>query len=424
MKLNKKTAGAVIFIFLVLLLFLSRTIYSYNLPEVTGTKPTRGSLSKLEISSGIARWAETESVYAVSGGTAGRVYVKEGDYVEKDQVLFEMVFDVQAVERRVMEINNNIYKLDADIGSLKSRLSNIRNALKAASVDGSVNSMNTLSGQAGLIALEFSRAVTLAQNAQLSFELGMQSKNELLNAENNLKSLFYKYETEAEEVEHSIVIKQIEIDIQKLSRESILKTLSDYLDNTVVKAPAEGSVIELTVERGKFFPENALLVSIGVGDEFVVECSVSLDNNFVNPGDTCELSNASHVLKGNVRRVRPSAQGKTVLITVLSDEVSDGETFEVTFEKVSSASFTLVPNSAVNQDNDGYFIYQIKKRKGIMGEEYYVERLNIYIGDSDHQNTAAIRGIIFFEPIVLVSDKVLSAGLTVRLKNPENFFEN
>jgi hypothetical protein len=59
-----------------------------------------------------------------------------------------------------------------------------------------------------------------------------------------------------------------------------------------------------------------------------------------------------------------------------------------------------------------------------MGEEYYLERLNIFIGDSDHQNTAVLRGITFFEPIVLVSNKALSAGLTVTLKNPGDFFEN
>jgi hypothetical protein len=59
-----------------------------------------------------------------------------------------------------------------------------------------------------------------------------------------------------------------------------------------------------------------------------------------------------------------------------------------------------------------------------MGEEYYLERLNIFTGDSDHQNTAVIRGITFFEPIVLTSNKALSAGLAVSLKNPEDFFEN
>jgi hypothetical protein len=237
-------------------------------------------------------------------------------------------------------------------------------------------------------------------------------------------TLLYTYEAEAEDLERSLALKRMDLENLRLSRESIVEMLRDYRDNAVITAPAAGMILNLAAERGKFFQENAFLVSIGVGEEFVVECAISLDNNFVNPGDTCQLSNASHVLKGAIWRVRPTAQGKTVSISIVSEEVNDGETFEVTFEKSSAASFTLVPNSAINQDNDGYFLYQIMRQKGIMGEEYRLERLNIFIGDSDHQNTAIIRGIVFFEPIVLVSNKALSPGITVTLKNPEDFFEN
>ena len=435
MKLNKKTAGAIIFAFLILLLFFSKTIYTYNLPEVTGTKPSRGSLSKLEISSGIANWAETESIYAVCAGAAGRVFVREGDHVEMGQVLFEMDFDLPAAERRFAETENNIRKLEADIRSMSLRLDNIKESLalayrSAENEDAQRDDSDAeeagraLSGQAGLITLELERARIVLQNVRFAFELGSQSRNDLITAENNLRALLYKYEAEADELEHSLALKQMDLENARLSRDAIREVLRDYRNNAVIRSPAEGIVLSLSAERGKFFQENAFLVSIGVGEEFNVECNISLDNNFVSPGDTCELSNASHVLKGTVRRVRPTAQGKTVTVTVISGEVSDGETFEVTFEKNSASSFTLVPSSAINQDNDGYFLYQIKRRRGIMGEEYYLERLTVFIGDSDYQNTAIIRGITFFEPVVLVSNKALSAGVTVSLKNPEDFFEN
>jgi len=426
MKLNKKTAGAVIFLVLILLLFFSRTIYNYNMPEVTGTRPKRGSLTKLEISSGIAGWAEKETIYAVGAGAVGNVYVMEGDAVERGQILFEMDFDVPAAQRRLIETDNNIFRLETDIRGLQLRNESIRTALAAAYLDDSApaGQAQPLTGLAGLIALELNRARNDYQNAQLSFDLGLQSRNSLLNAENNLRALYYKYETEADDLLHSIALKQMELVSLRLSRDTIQEMLRDYRNNAVVRAPADGIILELNAERGKFFPDNAFLVSIGIGREFIVECTISLDNNFVNPGDICELSNASHTLRGTVRRVRPSANGKTVTITVLSDEVNDGETFIVTFEKTGDSSFTLVPNSAINQDNDGYFLYQIKRRKGMMGDEYYVDRLNIFIGDSDHQNTIVIRGIVFFEPVVLVSNKILTAGQTVSLKNPGDFFEN
>ena len=428
MKLNKKTAGAIIFAVLLLLLFFSKTIYTYNMPEVTGTKPKRGSLSKLEISSGIASWAETEAIYAVSGGMAGRVFVREGDAVEKDQILFEMDFDIAAVERRYAEIGNNIGKLEADINGLRAKLGSIRTVL--AATESGVEEPNAappaFTGQAGIIALEISKAKLTLNDAQVSFEWGFLSRNDLVNAENNLKALLFKYSAEADDLALNLTSKLMDMENLKLSREAVKDQLRDYRNNAVIKAPTSGVVLNLPVERGRYFQENALIVSIGVGREFFVECTISLDNNFVNLGDTCELSNASHVLNGTVRRIKPSiqGQGKTVSISISSDDVSDGETFDVTFEKNSAASFVLVPNSAVNQDNDGYFLYQIKRRKGIMGNEYYLTRLNIFIGDSDRQNTAVLRGLTFFDPIVLVSSKALSDGVTVSLKNPEDFFES
>jgi hypothetical protein len=96
----------------------------------------------------------------------------------------------------------------------------------------------------------------------------------------------------------------------------------------------------------------------------------------------------------------------------------------ITFEKTSAASFVLVPTASINQDSNGYFLYRIKRRKGIMGEEYYVDRLDVFLGDSDYRNTAVIRGITFFEPLVLGSDKMLSPGIPVSLKNQGDFFEN
>jgi hypothetical protein len=161
-----------------------------------------------------------------------------------------------------------------------------------------------------------------------------------------------------------------------------------------------------------------------VGNTFTVECTVSAETNFITPGDRCYLYNASREAAGVVSRVRPSPGGKVVRITVVSDEISAGESFEIQFEKQGAAQFTLAPNGALNQDNDGYFLYQIKRSKGLMGEEYYLERLTVYIGDSDYQNTAIIKGVSFFEPIVLISDKPLAAGDRIFLKNAGDFFEN
>jgi hypothetical protein len=123
-----------------------------------------------------------------------------------------------------------------------------------------------------------------------------------------------------------------------------------------------------------------------------------------------------------VLRINPDERGKTVAIALVSEEVTAGETFSITFEKVSATTYTLVPNSALNQDNDGYFLYQVKRRSGMLGREYYLERQSVYIGDSDSKNTVIVRGVTFFEPVVLTSDKAVSVGDVVTLTNVGDFF--
>jgi multidrug efflux pump subunit AcrA (membrane-fusion protein) len=427
MKLNKKTAGLFIFASLLLVLFFSKTVYTYQLPEVTGVKPLRGSLSKLEVSSGIAAWAETENMYAAVGGAVGAVLVKEGDRVEKGQPLFYMDFEITAAERKLAETGHTISKTEGDIQNTQSRLTSIRDALKASELP---DDLPLVPGQVGIISLEINKARLTMKNARLSFELGSLSLNEALDAENNFRALIFKYQAEAEDLEYSLNAKKMDLLNLALARETCRELLRDYRDNALVSAPEAGLVETLYAEKGRYFAENALLLSLGIGGEFTVNCTVSLDNNFIAQGDTCELSNASHVLKGTVTRIKPSAQGKIVSVAVVagvpasSGEISAGETFEVTFEKDSAASFTLAPNASVNQDSGGYFLYQIKRRRGIMGEEYYLERLDVFTGDSDYRNTVITRGITFFEPVVLTATKPLSAGITVVLKNPEDFFEN
>ena len=146
--------------------------------------------------------------------------------------------------------------------------------------------------------------------------------------------------------------------------------------------------------------------------------------NFINSGDIVQLRNANQALTGIVRQVILSANEKTAVIIIQSDLVKDGENFEIAFEKKTAAVNIIVPNNAINQDYNGYFIYMIKRRRGILGDEYFVERQNIFIRESDTQNTIVVRGITFFDPIVLNSSKALSPGMSVKLRNVRDFHEN
>lgn len=411
--INKKTIGIVFLAILTLLIFFSKTIYNYNLPEVTAVKPEKGRLNKMEISSGILDWAEVENTYAVVGGIVGDIFVKEGDSVYAGQELFRMVFDREEVERKLKEIEISREKINLDIQKIN--------------LDSQTNSSNY---EQNLLEQEIEKAKNSLLAAEALYELGGISNAEWEQTQNDLQNLNVKLDDIKNTRSNQNTALQLElqakkIDLQSLSlqEEIYQKTLEDYNTYAVITAPVSGMILSLPVKKGVRINENAMMTSIGTGNEYIAECSVSKENDFVISGDTCQLSNSSHVLDGMVSRVVPSEQGKTVYITIISEQVTAGESFDITFEKEGETFYTLVPNGALNQDSDGYFINQIKRREGILGKEYYLERLDVYIGDSDSENTVIIQGITFFEPIVLFSNKAVIPGDVVSLVNAGDFFE-
>jgi multidrug efflux pump subunit AcrA (membrane-fusion protein) len=384
---------------------------------VSAVKPASGRLSKLEMASGLAAWAEIERVYLGVTGKCGELLVKEGDMVEAGQPLLRMDFNRDDAERRLREIGVSRSRLQLDIQNLQQRLDKLTRSAGPEGYD------------TDTLARDIARAESALADSKALYEVGEISLHALTSAEESLQELRIKqskaaadFQSDAAALRLDLQAKQLELNNLDLQEEPYRKTLADYESYAVVTAPASGQLISLNAKKGSLMNENLLLAEIGVGREFKIECSVSLDNNFVIPGDTCELSNTSHVLKGTVTGVNPSERGKTVSVTVVSDEITPGETFDIKFEKESATTYTLVPNGALNQDNDGYFVYQVKRRDGMMGKEFYLERINVYIGDNDNNNTAIVRGITFFEPLMLISDKVVEAGDVVKLANVGDFF--
>lgn len=412
--INKKTIGGMILTAGLLLCFFSKTIFYHNLPEVTAVKPTKGKLNKMETSSGISTYAETNTIYADEEGIAGDIFVKEGDHVKAGQELYRIDYDRDPV----------IQKLEESAGSREALRQTIDN----------YNQQIELSKQPNLEEIKLEQSLKEAETAYaLSLELhgiGEASSQELTAAKNLVDNLNIELAQARTAAEGRTKTLQLERDAKLLELENLersdqthKKLLETYDNKSVITAATDGVIQSLNVTKGQAINKNEQILTMGVGNEYIVECPVSLNNNFIVPGDTCELTNSSRVLKGTVSNIIPSENEKKVRILVTAEEVTAGETFDVTFKKESETSYTLVPNGAVNQDSEGYYLNQVKRREGILGMEFYLERIAVYIGDSDSKNTVITQGITFFEPIMLNSSKAVASGDTILLKNAGDFFE-
>jgi hypothetical protein len=420
MGLNKKTAGLLLGGVLGTLFFFSGTLYRYKLPEVRGVKPFRGTLNKREISYGITGREETDKIYARLNGIASAVFVKEGDTVRAGQALFAVEYDTEETERKLRELRNNQEKLRKDLDYTAGELASLNRVLRAFE---NGDAQNDGEYREDLIGIELNKARLALEEAELSYRLGGKSRRDTEAARDTVAALYLTYKAAQRTLGFEVEAKSLDLRNLELQEEAYLGILGDYRDYGLIPAAAEGVIVSLAVKEGMYIREGELMVSLAPENEFVLTCAVAWENNFILPGDSCRLSNASHALEGTVSLLTPAAEGKLVKIALASAEVSPGETFEVTFEKKSAAVYTLVPNAAVNQDRDGYFLNQIKRRRGILGEEYYAERLDVYIGDSDLDNTAVTWGIVFFEPLIVRSNRTVVSGNALSLINPEDFFE-
>jgi len=432
-KVNIKAVGALFIVLLVVLMFLSKTIYYHNLSEVTAVSPISGKISKYEIVSGIVDWANIEEMYSEVGGIIEEILVNEGDRVTKGQPLFRLSYDEDEINTKLKEIEINKKKLYADIENLEAKINETKNIISnpalAKDLTKIMNMINKMENQIKVSEEEYAKLEILYENGAIpKMELD-NSKNALENLKYDLQGLKNDYEIAYESykdnlisLEQSLISKKFDVDNLVNQEEIYKKTIFDYKKNTVIAAPKDAVVISIPLKAGQYINQNQLMISFGIGNDFKIVADVPIYNNFIAVGDICYLTNSSHTLEGIVTKVSSEENNKQVTVALKSDDVTMGETFDLEFSKESTTSYTLVPNGAINKDNEGYFIYQIKKRKGILGEEFYVKKAPVYIGDSDDENTVITKGIGFFEPIVLLSDKPLSDGETVKVVNAGDFF--
>lgn len=357
-RINVKTIGAGFIILILILTFVSKTVYNYNLPVVTAVIPVNGKLDKTESAKGIAEWADKLEVYTDTGGNVEEIFVKQGDYVRKGQPIVRVSLSEEEISKN-RDKSYEIQQVDMDIKNAEDDCSDLKKL----------------------------------------YEQGAAPKNDYEKVDRELKALYIKKQ----------------------------KLMLEYQDTSnsgsmTVYAPDNLVVSELSIHKGQKVSSGELLAKCGVAQNLKVNCSITLDNNFITEGDKCKLENSSYSFEGTVTEVKAEEGKKAVSILIQSDKVKAGETFDVKFEKKGAESHTLVPNGALNKDSEGYFLYQIKQREGMLGKEFYVEKLKVYIGDNDNENTIITKGITFFEPVVLLCNKELSKGDMIVLENEGDFF--
>ena len=153
--------------------------------------------------------------------------------------------------------------------------------------------------------------------------------------------------------------------------------------------------------------------------ELVVTLSED-DADFVDAGDEASVTVGSETYRLPVRSVSLSATeaGKYELAFLLpADAGRVGMSADMELRKRTKNYDLLIPLSALRQDNTGYYVYTVASRdSGALGAQTTASRADVSVLEQDATRAAVTGGVNQRDVIVSRSDRDLSDGDRVRVK--------
>ncbi|MFZ5966467.1 MAG: efflux RND transporter periplasmic adaptor subunit [Bacillota bacterium] len=409
---RQKLTGRATVIFLVImfvLTFFSKTINNFTLPKVTYETPANGALIKEVMGTGSVEANITQELYVSSSMKVTEVAVEVGDGVKQGQTL--MTLDTSDIESQ-LEDEQDKY------AQKKLQLEELMEA-------GLPESLMSLDKAVQVARQNVDKAQKNYDSSKVLFEVGAITSISLADAEADLENVKLDYEIAKNNKDKAVNANKRDIESTKLDismAERKIAELTKEMNMSIVTAPCDGVVTELYYSEGMTATASQPLYRIadtGKGFQFVVTVNISAAE-YLEPGDEAKISINSlkdTTLQGKVSQITDNRQQigvkKDVSIDIPSEGLVGGEIGTADIKKSIGSYNVLVPNSAVGQDNYGFFVYVLKERKGPLGNEFYVERVSVSIGDSDNTKTAVLSGVNNSDKVISDSNKQLSDGSPV-----------
>ena len=396
---RKKVMGKLGLLFLMTMIgltFFSNTINNFALPRVQTLRPGSGALIKELFGEGTVEVKSTREEYAAANLRVKEVMVEQGDRVSKGQPI-----------------------LSLDVDSLNLEVETLR-------LEADIQQSNYLDEQARYRQLQLSLAGALRNqeekqrdynNLKALFEKGAESAVNLQHGEKNL----------AEE-ESSCQTIRLNLEIQARKVENMAKQVANMtgkadilakqmVNNGVYTAPVDGLITELNFPPGSVTNNSLPLYKLAdLGQGF--RLTVPVDNDavdYVKPGDTVSvniLSLGDKRTEGKINKIvensRHNGDKKDLWIDVSLEGLTGGEKGEIYLSKKTKPYAALVPNSAVYDDSSGSYVFVLESRKGPLGEENYLQKVDVKVEDSDNAKSA-LADMVMGE-VVVQSNKPLEDG--------------
>lgn len=357
-----RLAILVFVLMMIALTLLSNTLLTYSLPQVNVEKAAPGMLSHDVSGSGVIGPAETVDLIADSRLIVDQVLVKTGDIVTIGQQLLtfrtaDMRSSLLDEQARYQQKKLSLEKMmdnyiEAQKSGMEKQSRDLMRDIESARLDLQIQErkiaqlQDQVNGGATLVSTV--QGVVTEVNATAGLTVG--SGRAAVRVTNQDKDYQFKMTVDSEKANYLTIGDEIEV---------ILKSLSN--------ARIKGKLTALNDPTGT----------------------------------------SGQTQSGN----STAATGRKELVVDLKDSrLKGGEAGEILFSKKMPQARMLLSNQSIREDDQGKYVYVMKEKKGTLGNEFYVQRANVTVSDSDDSKSAVDNGITPLDQIITSSSKPISAG--------------
>ena len=215
-----------------------------------------------------------------------------------------------------------------------------------------------------------------------------------------------------------------QLDSLKKQRDDIAK-LQENAVGASIEAPISGTITSVTVKAGdEAQPATALVTMQPEGKGFTMSFSVTNDQaKRLSVGDKADLVNSWRYSDMDITlaSIKPDTtdpgQKKLLTFDITGDEVTPGQSLNVSVGQKSANYDLIVPNSAIREDSNGKFILIVESKSSPLGNRYVATRVDVEVLASDDTQSAVSGALYGYEFVITTSTQPVEAGKLVRLAN-------
>ncbi len=426
---------------ILVLVFFSKTIYTFSLPKVSVAIPTSGTLTKELESNGIVSFAETADIFSTVDGQIKELYIKTGDFILDGGLIAKCEKQLSNEEDMDAELGFTIQKIKNEIRSIMLEKTGLESEIEALNEKSSTPLIDeTLPLELHEIERLISQQEESLHKSQVLYESGtipkadydqeIEKLNTLENAKESKQKQIEKQVQDNQQIygnnekirlnlqnqkkialaKTTLAIKKATIDLQEAEL-ALSKAMNHHVEGGVIKGEQGGIITAVEKQKNSFVSLGERVATVGLyNTSFVTEflCSKG-EGKFIATGDEASLiiNGMKGQVKAFVSEIRPEGENLRIKLSFQSGYFKGGEYVSIKLLKQTKSYDVLVPNEAIIKEGFNNYVWVVRSKNGTLGMEHYSVKVKVLIADSDFGYTAISKGMDFIEPVIIGKDKDL-----------------